>query len=310
MATIANPALASLFPTSAGSYVPTNATGNQVNVGGPSATNNGANPLLPAPGTSTAAPSSTNPLTAGFSSSSVPTFGANGPGPTSLLTPGAGPTTNVGQAATSPVGGMNTMSPTDLSRMYSDLKKTYGDGVAHQLMDFLTSGAGFNQDAVNNLFAAMQPQIERGTESLANQFSTTGNRFGSGAQIGMADYLSQVNLNEGQMETQMYESAVSNYINTLMGTASQNAQRKAATPSVLDDTLAIAGTVIPGAAMAAQALRPTGIGAAPTAGGGSAAPSYNANDQFGELGGSSSTMTNSQAQDMLMEQLASSSLGG
>jgi len=32
-------------------------------------------------------------------------------------------------------------------------------------MNFLTSGAGFNQDAVNNLIAAMQPQIERGTES-------------------------------------------------------------------------------------------------------------------------------------------------
>jgi hypothetical protein len=308
MGSIVNPALSSLFPTSPGGYVPTNPTGNQVSVGS-SPSSSGQNALLPSSGTSTSAPSSTNPLTAGFSSSTVPTFSANGPGATSLL--GAPPTanTNVANAASSVVGGINQMSPSDLSSMFNSLKKTYGDGAAHQIMDFLTSGAGFNQDAVNNLFAAMQPQIERGTESLMNQFSSTGNRFGSGAQIGLGDYLSQVNLNEGQMETNMYESAVTNYINTLMGTSSQTAQRIAATPSALDDTLAIAGTVIPGAAMAAQALRPTGISAAPTPGGSaSATPSYNSSDQYGELGASSAN--NISAQYMLEQQLANSSLGG
>src|ERR1700722_1425744 len=122
MGSVVNPALASLFPTAAGSsgYVPTNVTGNQVNVG-PTATNNGANPLLPSSGTSMSAPSSTNPLTAGFSSGSVPTFGANGPGATSLTTATPGPTTNVGQAAASPIGGISTMSPHDLKDLYSSL---------------------------------------------------------------------------------------------------------------------------------------------------------------------------------------------
>lgn len=117
------------------------------------------------------------------------------------------------------------MSPTDISKMYSGLAKTYGDGPAHAILDFLTSGAGFNQDAINNMFAAMQPQIERGTESLENQFSATGNRFGSGAQIGTADYLSQVNLNEGQIEAQQYNQAISNYLSVLMGTSGATAQR-------------------------------------------------------------------------------------
>jgi hypothetical protein len=149
------------------------------------------------------------------------------------------------------------MSPTDISKLYSGLSKTYGDGPAHAILDFLTSGAGFNQDAINNMFAAMQPQIERGTESLENQFSSTGNRFGSGAQIGTADYLSQVNLNEGQLETQQYNTAIQNYLSVLMGTSGATAQRIANTPSTLDDALAIAGVAIPGAASAANALKPS-----------------------------------------------------
>ena len=121
MGTIANPALASLFPTAPGGYVPTNATGNQINVGGPGATNNGANPYLTSPGTSTSAPSSANPYTSGFSSSSVPTFGANGPGPASLLTGApAGPNTNVGAAANSPIGGMShDVLPPTFRAMYN-----------------------------------------------------------------------------------------------------------------------------------------------------------------------------------------------
>jgi len=152
------------------------------------------------------------------------------------------------------------MSPKDLSRMFDSLKKSYGDGTAHALMNFLTSGAGFNQDAVNNLIAAMQPQIERGTESLMNQFSATGNRFGSGAQIGLGDYLSQVNLNEGQMETQMYESAISNYINTLTGVGSQVAQTKANSPSTSDSILSglqLGGSAGQGASSIISALNPS-----------------------------------------------------
>lgn len=259
MGTIANPALASLFPTAPGGFVPTNATGNQVNVGGPSATNNGANPLLPATGTSTSAPSSGNPLTAGFSSGAVPTFGANGPGPTNLLTPPAGPNTNIANAASSPIGGISQMSPHDLGEMFNSLRSSYGEGPAHQIMDFLTSGAGFNQSAINNLFAGMQPQIERGTESLMNQFSATGNRFGSGAQIGLGDYLSQVNLNEGQIESQQYEQSINNYMNVLMGTSAQGAQTKANSPSTWD-TISSALPLIGSSANALNQTSASGTG--------------------------------------------------
>jgi hypothetical protein len=245
-------------------FTPTNPTGTQVAVPG-STSSSGQNPLLPSTGTSSSAPGSTNPLTAGFTSSTVPTFGANGPGATSLTGAPAMPATNVAQAASSPIGGMSSMSPQDISKLYSGLSKTYGDGPAHAILDFLTSGAGFNQDAINNLFAAMQPQIERGTESLMNQFSTSGNRFGSGAQIGLGDYLSQVNLNEGQIESQMYEQSVNDYISTLLSTSQTGAQRIANTPSTLDNILSglqLGGSAAQGISAGVSALNPnadTGI---------------------------------------------------
>jgi hypothetical protein len=250
MSAIPNPIYAGTYP---GTIPPTNVTGTNISVPGSSPSSSGANPLLPSTGTSTSAPTSTNPFTAGFPSGTVPTFGANtggAPAPSSgtglfSAVPGA-PTTNAAAAAASPIGGANLMSSSDIATLYQSLTKTYGAGTAHALLDFLTTGAGFNQQAINNLFAAMQPQIERGTESLENQFSATGNRFGSGAQIGTADYLSQVNLNEGQLETQMYEQSVSNYINTLMGTAGGEQSRIANSPSTMDtisQDLGLAGTV-------------------------------------------------------------------
>jgi hypothetical protein len=228
MATITNPLYANLIP-------PNNPTGQTIAVPGTAASSSGRNPMLPSPGTNTSAPTSANPYSAGF--------GANtgGYAPTNLIgtaVPGAPPpTTNVGAAAQSPIGGMNMMSPTDLGRMFDGLKKTYGDGMAHEIMNFLTSGAGFNQGAINNLLAALQPGIERGTESLMEQFSTSGNRFGSGAQIGLGDYLSQVQLNEGQLETQMYEQSINDYMSVLMGTAGQQAQNKANSPGLMDSIL-------------------------------------------------------------------------
>ncbi len=236
--------------------VPTNPIGTQIAVPG-SASSSGSNPLYPATGTSSAAPTSANPMTAGFPSSGVAvpgSFGANGPGPVSLTGAPAMPATNAGQAAGSAIGGMSTMSPKDVSRMFDSLKKSYGDGPAHAILNFLTSGAGFNQNAINNLFASMQPQIERGTESLMNQFSQTGNRFGSGAQIGLADYLSQVNLNEGQLETQMYEQSVNDYMNVLMGTSNQAAQTKANSPSMWDTI----SSALPLIGSSANALNETG----------------------------------------------------
>jgi hypothetical protein len=224
MATLQNPLYA-------GQTIPANPVGTNVAVPGAAPSSSGSNPLLPVAGTSTAAPTAANPYSAGFGANSGPYAPTNLAGPP---VPGAPPKTNVGEAAQSPIGGMSTMSPTDLSRMFNGLKKTYGDGTAHAIMNFLTTGAGFNQEAINNMLAALQPGIERGTESLMEQFSTSGNRFGSGAQIGLADYLSQVQLNEGQLETQMYEQSINNYMNVLMGTAGQAATNKANSPGIMD----------------------------------------------------------------------------
>jgi hypothetical protein len=227
--TIANPLFA------AGLVPGMNPTGNQISLGGNApGTPTGANSLLPNTNLSTSS-NGANPMD--VVPSTTPAFPANGPGPTNLLTPPAGKQTDVASAAASPIGGINMMSPKDLSRLFDSLKKTYGDGAAHALLDFLSSGAGFNQNAINNLFASLQPQIERGTENLMSQFSASGNRFGSGAQIGLGDFLSQVNLNEGQLETQMYESAITNYLNVLMGTSGKGADRIAASPSGLDSIL-------------------------------------------------------------------------
>jgi hypothetical protein len=171
------------------------------------------------------------------------------------------PTTNVGAAAQSPIGGMNMMSPKDISRMFDSLKKTYGDGPAHAILNFLTSGAGFNQQAVNNMLASLQPGIERGTESLMSQFSATGNRFGSGAEIGMGDFLSQVNLNEGQIISKMYEDAIQNYMNVLMGTAGEGAKMKAGSPSFMDTLSSGLGLASAGASGATAGLAAAGGGA-------------------------------------------------
>jgi hypothetical protein len=226
MSTITNPLWTSLVPGAA----PSNPTGNQINLSG-SGGSTGSNPLLPPTPTAATAPTSMNPYTAGFSANAGPYAPTNLAGPP---VPGA-PTTNVGQAAASPIGGMSTMSPKDLSRLFDSLKKSYGDGPAHAILDFLTSGAGFNQQAINNMLAALQPGIERGTESLASQFSASGNRFGSGAQIGIADFLSQVQLNEGQIEAKMYEDSIQRYMDVLMGTSGQAAQTKANSPSFWDN---------------------------------------------------------------------------
>jgi hypothetical protein len=248
MGTIANPAYTALVPGM-------NPRGVQIEA--PQATNN---PLVPTQSPVSSAPTSTNPLTAG----TVPTFGANTgggyPSSLNLQPPGSVPTTNVGAAAQSPIGGLSLMSPKDISRMFDSLKKTYGDGMAHAILDFLTSGAGFNQQAVNNLLASLQPGIERGTESLMEQFSTSGNRFGSGAQIGLGDFLSQVNLNEGQIISKMYEDSVNRYMDVLTGTGGQVAQTRANSPSVFDSILSgigLGGAAGQGLSSIISAISPT-----------------------------------------------------
>jgi hypothetical protein len=250
-----------------------NPTGNQINIGGavPGAPT-GVNAFLPQAGTSTSPTAPVNPNL--FAGGSVP----GAPAPAAMTTP-ATPGINAGPYGTSggsplPGGGTNAtganasdpfgfgqMTNKDKGRMFDSLKKTYGDGMAHMLMDFLSSGAGYNQQAISNMLASLQPGIERGQENLMEQFSASGNRFGSGAQIGLGDYLSQVNLNEGQLVTQMYEDSLNKFMDVMMGTAGTDASRIAGSPSMWDTIGNITGLVGAGASGAGAGLAASAGGA-------------------------------------------------
>jgi hypothetical protein len=238
MGTVANPLFSSFVPGM-------NPTGNQISLHNPYTNTKGANPLLPQANLSPNVAGSGNPYDV------VPSTGAFPANAGPYATTGAGSVTGPGTASGNPnIGGFAQLDPAKANQLYQDLSKTYGAGTAQAIWQFLQSGAGYNQNAINNLLASLQPGIQRGEEDLMSQFSALGNRFGSGAQIGLGDYLSQVNLNEGQLISQMYEQALTNYIDVLMGAASANAQTKANSPSLLDKILsplsAITGTDILG----------------------------------------------------------------
>ena len=234
MSTATNPLFSSVLPGG------NNPTGNMLSLMSLSNTP-GLNPLLPNVNLSTNSAGRTNAYdivpTARPAGSTAPGFSAN-TGPYS--TTGGSPITGGpgGNAAGAITG---SVDPAYWDKMYKDLRGTYGSGVAQAITQFLKGGAGYNQQAINNLLASLQPGIERGQEDIMSQFSVLGNRFGSGAQIGLGDYLSQVNLNEGQLVSQMYEQAVNNYIDVLMGTSSTQAQANMNKPSIFDTILGALG---------------------------------------------------------------------
>jgi hypothetical protein len=204
-----NPAvLSSLMPGA-------NISGNSVAVppmpmstGTPSVGGN-TNPFLPQIASGQAMPPATShtgatPNTTG----STPTPGTGAPAP--LATSGA----TAGLAG----GGNNFGSTGSLQSLIKGLEKSgLTGGVASALAQFMKSGAGFNPEVANALINAMGPSIERGTENIAEQFSAMGNRFGSPAAVGMGDFMSQVNLNIGEIFSQLYEQSVQNYLEVLMG---------------------------------------------------------------------------------------------
>jgi len=125
-------------------------------------------------------------------------------------------------------GGLSgPMSAKESKNFQSILNKAFGKGMGDMMFHFIQSGAGFNPQMLNNLLAAMQPGIERGEEDVMEQFSATGNRFGSPAGVGLGDYLSRVQLNQGQIIEQFYNDALDRFMQTLMGTSGVVAGRKA-----------------------------------------------------------------------------------
>lgn len=94
--------------------------------------------------------------------------------------------------------------------------------IASSLAAFLKSGAGYNPQVLQSIFAALQPQVNRGEADIMEHFGSMGLGMSSPAAIGMGDFLSQVNLNEGQIATQLYEQSVQNYMDILSGRQSQD----------------------------------------------------------------------------------------
>jgi hypothetical protein len=184
----------------------------------------GSMPTYPRSALSTSA---TSGFPANFGGYSTTTPGGGSslvPNPVIGSTPGT-----VGNTGTATGFGFPT-DPKGQQQLLNNLNQTYGHGMGTLLYNFLSSGAGFNQDAINNLIASLQPGFERNQEDLLSQFSAGGNRFSSGAQIGLGDLMSQEQLNVGQLETQMYEQALQNYMNILSGTSQTAAKRVSGSP--------------------------------------------------------------------------------
>lgn len=129
---------------------------------------------------------------------------------------------NSGPAGTPGLGGTNVYNLVGGDRSQTDLKKAFQQtgtpgAFADLLAEFLRSGAGFNPQVAQALINAMRPNIERSTENIAEQFSATGNRFGSPAAVGIGDFESQVNLNMDQIFAQLYEQSLNDYLTILTG---------------------------------------------------------------------------------------------
>src|ERR1700678_3842413 len=237
-----------------------NSSGLQISVpyaaqqGGQASLGGNLNPLLPI-NTSTSTSNPTFPqaavstsATSGLPAPSVPTstaapatpaFPANGTGTPSV--PGGGTTSSSNL-------GFGTLSPSQTNSLTHNLKNTYGAGLGALIQQFLQGGAGYNSAAINNLVAGMQPQFQQAQNDLLQQFSAGGARYGSGAQLGESNLLSQQNLQVGELESQMYQQAVQNYISVLMGASSTQAGRLESQPSTLSEIEGALGTAASGAA--------------------------------------------------------------
>lgn len=134
-----------------------------------------------------------------------------------------------------------------------DLSKIYGKGIGNALQQFLNSGAGFNPQALQQLFqsqmATAMPIEERTTAKMMDIFGNSGNAYGSTAAIGIGDFESQFNAAlQGQFTQEysnMYEQSVQDYLNVLMGVKQDAKENAAQSPNFLSIAGDIAKSIIP-----------------------------------------------------------------
>lgn len=198
--------------SSANPYAPIQVSGAGGVSGGPYGSTVASPALLPFQQGGNAAPSSPVPVGTTAPGTGSPTATGSSAGANTPSSAGAAlgvPTTTAGQ-----------------NKLLQSLNKAYGSGVGTMLYNFLAGGAGYNQTAINNLIASLQPGFNTDQTNLMQQFSASGNRFGSGAQIGEATLEGQEQLDVGQLETQMYEQSIQDFINVMMGAASGSNARK------------------------------------------------------------------------------------
>lgn len=213
----------------------------------------GTNPYMPFinPTAATSSGTNPNPYAAGFPANEggYPTGNPAGSGSSGSTPPAFGGDKGLGPVSQN---AQNLGFPADnrgQKELFTNLKNTFGEGMATTLMNFLSSGAGFNQQAINNLIAAMQPGFNKANQDLLQNFSAGGSRFSSGAALGLSNLQSQEQLNIGSLESQMYEKSVSDYMDVMMGISGPAAKYQASIPTGWDIFQGIIGDIaafIPG----------------------------------------------------------------
>jgi hypothetical protein len=124
---------------------------------------------------------------------------------------------NAGPNAPSDFSGLSTgmkIDPALAGNFQREFQRAYGKGTGDILYQMLTQGL-FNPQTASAFLNAQQPGIQRGQADILNAFGRTGNRFSSSAQLGLGDYMSQVNLNQGQLLASLFEQSQNQGLNLL-----------------------------------------------------------------------------------------------
>jgi hypothetical protein len=120
-----------------------------------------------------------------------------------------GYSTGTGIGTANPISGLGINLPSN--SLNQILGGTWGPMITH----LLNSGTGYNSQVLSALINQIQPQVNEGIASLGASAGAAGTRFGSGYQVGLGDYLSQVNANENTMAANLYENSVQNTLGLL-----------------------------------------------------------------------------------------------
>ena len=201
--------------------------------------NNPTGMNYPVPGATTGAPT-TNPFVSGAANPYMSQMKTATPGAGSTAVPGAFPqnASPYGRGVQMPSPMAGAIDPNSVPQ--NQLQNMFG-GLGPAIQQLLGSQGGYNQQAVNAILAQMQPGIQQGQANLLEQFGSMGGRYSSGAQLGLADYLSQVQLNEGDIMSQMYMQSYQNLMNEIMGLTGPAEQYQQSRPTTWDIISGILG---------------------------------------------------------------------